>query len=208
MIYYVVNLLCYDFDMFVNCYGYVFVFICSGCFDKVIQVFDFLLVSYLDNFVLCLVMVDVLLQKGDCSDVLSCYVVLNGELLCNLLIILFYVKVLIQGMVLKVQVEQVVNLLCLVLDISEDLDIFCIYVCVSEKVGQQVCVGEVYVDVSYLVGWFFDVFEQFKCLFKCDDLDYYVCVCIQVWIVELILLVLELCKCKVQIEDNFDCGVQ
>lgn len=206
--YYAANLPRQGFDTPANRYGYALALTRSGRPDKAIQVLDPLLASHPDNLVLRLAMADALLQKGDRSDALSRYAVLNGESPRNPSITLPYAKALIQGAASKAQAEQAANLLRPALDTSEDPDIFRTYARASEKAGQQARAGEAYADASYLAGRPFDALEQLKRLLKRDDLDYYARARIQARIAELTPLVLELRKRKVQTEDNPDRGAQ
>ena len=193
------------FDTPSNRYGYALALTRSGNGAKAVTELQPLLSAHPGNQILRLAMAGAHLQAGQRSQSLAIYDHLNAASPRNRAIALAYAKALTQGGD-KTQAAQAAALLRPLLDESDEPDVYTAYARASDKAGNSELAGEAFADASYLSGRPFDALEQLKRLLKRPDLDYYARARIQGRLAELVPLVMELRKRKIQTPDNPDNG--
>ena len=196
-----------DFDTSSNRYGYALALTRSGNGAKAVAELQPLLAAHPGNQILRLAMAGARLQAGQRSQSLAIYDQLNAASPRNRAIALAYAKALTEGGD-KAQAAQAAALLRPLLDESDEPDVYTAYARASDKAGNSELAGEAFADASYLSGRPFDAMEQLKRLLKRPDLDYYARARIQGRLAELVPLVMELRKRRIQTPDNPDSGRQ
>jgi predicted Zn-dependent protease len=193
----------HGFDTPSNRYGYALALTRSGNGAKAVDELQPLLGAHPDDQVLRLAMAGALLQAGQRARSLAIYAGLNAASPRNRAIALAYAKALTQGGNTE-EAAQAAALLRPLLDESDEPDVYTAYARASDKAGNSELAGEAFADASYLSGRPFDAVEQLKRLLKRPDLDYYARARIQGRLAQLVPLVMELRKRKIQTPDNPD----
>jgi predicted Zn-dependent protease len=195
------------FDTPSNRYGYALALTRSGDGAKAVAELQPLLAAHRDNPILRLAMAGAQFQAGQRAQALAIYAALNAESPRNRAVALAYAQALTESGS-KAQAAQAADLLRPLLDDSDEPDLYTAYARASDKAGDSERAGEAYADASYLSGRPFDAMEQLKRLLKRPDLDYYARARIQGRLAELVPLVMELRKRRVQTPDSPDSGSQ
>lgn len=193
----------HGFDTPWNRYGYALALTLTGNGARAVAELQPVLAAHPGNMILRLAMADARVQAGQRAQALAIYHELDAESPHNLAIDLAYAKALTEGGS-KAQAAQAAALLRPLLADTDEPGIYTAYARASDKAGDTERAGEAYADASYLSGRPFDAMQQLERLLKRPDLDYYARARIQGQLAQLIPLVMELRKLRIDTPDNPD----